>query len=125
MAFNTITAVSLEIGLPLRLFIVPDVVSQSVVKLADAHLRIDRDRRHLLGRCKNARAKGEGSDQGKDSFHYRFVIGLTQYRTSKVGIFIDSASDRRRIFRKVSYLSVRSTCVSAYNGTPACFLQLR
>ena len=107
-----------EIGLPLRLLIVPDVVGQSVVKLADAHLRIDRDRRHLLGRCKNACAEGEGSDQGKDSFHYRFVIGLTQYRTSKVERFIDSASGRRRIFRRASCLPARSTCTSACNGTP-------
>ena len=40
---------NVEVGLVFRVFVVTDVVGQSVVKLADADGGIHRDRRHLLG----------------------------------------------------------------------------
>ena len=59
----------IEIGLALRLFVVPDVIGQSVVEFTDLHVRIHRDRRHLLGGCHHAEAKCQGCDNSNDSFH--------------------------------------------------------
>ena len=59
----------IEIGLALRLFVVPDVIGQSVVEFTDFHVRIHRDRRHLLGGCHHAEAECQGSDNSNDSFH--------------------------------------------------------
>ena len=60
---------NVEIGLSLRLLIVPDVIGQTVVEFSDLHVGIHGDRRHLLCRSHRAHAKGEDSEQNKYFFH--------------------------------------------------------
>ena len=56
---------NVEVGQILRLSVVPDIVSQSVVQLADAHVRVGRDRRHLLCEC---RSRASHQEDGGECF---------------------------------------------------------
>ena len=58
-----------EMRLVLRLLVVADVIGQSVLQMADADIRIDRNRRHLLGRYGHGQPEGQ-RDDGNHSFDH-------------------------------------------------------